>query len=81
MLKEMDKEMTIRKPAKRTTAVTTKRKHGDDFYKKNALLAQEAWKENGRKPRGFAAMSPEKRIAAGKKGNAASKETRNSNGI
>lgn len=35
-------------------AKTNKEKYGNDFYQKIALKAQESWKNNGRKPRGFA---------------------------
>ncbi len=46
---------------------TTRRKHGKDFFKKIAPLAQKAWEENGRKPRGFAA-NPELARKASLKG-------------
>ena len=31
-----------------------------DFYKKLGKLSQASWEKNGRKPRGFATMTPEK---------------------
>ena len=43
-----------------------------DFYKKIALLAQEAWKRNGRKPRGFE-YDKEKAAISGAKGGRISK--------
>lgn len=47
-----------------------------DFYRKIALKAQQAWRDNGRKPRGFAAMPQEKRAEAGRKGGANSRRTK-----
>jgi hypothetical protein len=47
----------------KAAARTNKRKYGDDYYRKIALKAQEAWDENGRKPRGFAANKELARIA------------------
>lgn len=35
-------------------AIQNKKRHGDDFYKRIALMAQRSWDKNGRKPRGFA---------------------------
>ena len=48
-------------------AKTNMERHGEDFYSKIALKAQEAWEKNGRKPRGFA-YSRELASEAGKKG-------------
>lgn len=44
-----------------------------DFYRKIALKAQEKWKANGRKPRGFA-YDPELARVAGAKGGRASRK-------
>lgn len=49
-------------------AITSKAKYGENFYREIALKSQEAWRNNGRKPRGFSVMSPEKLSAAGVKG-------------
>lgn len=49
-----------RETAKKT-AETNKRKYGESYYKDIQLLSVKKWKENGRKPRGLAALSPEKR--------------------
>lgn len=57
-------------------AETNKKRHGKDFYVKMALKSQKAWEENGRKPRGFAAMSPEKHNIASVKGGKISKKTK-----
>lgn len=46
-----------------------------DFYKKIAYKAQEAWKKNGKKPRGFAHPTADPR-AAGKAGGIKSKRTK-----
>lgn len=54
-------------------AKTNKAKYGDNFYRDIALKAQQAWRENGKKPRGFAAMPKEKVAAAGRAGGARSK--------
>jgi uncharacterized protein len=34
-------------------AETNKKKYGENFYRDLALKAQESWRQNGRKPRGF----------------------------
>lgn len=49
------------------TAITNKKRHGEDFYAKIALKAQDSWDRNGRKPRGFAA-NRELASIAGRKG-------------
>lgn len=55
-------------------AQTTKERHGADFYARNARLAQKKWEENGKKPRGFAAMSPERLKEISRKGGGVGKE-------
>lgn len=60
----------------KATAATNKRKYGKDFYRGIALLAQESWDANGRKPRGFATMSPEQRRLAGIKGGTISRRNK-----
>lgn len=62
----------------RKAAATNKLKHGDDFYKNIAAKAQEAWAENGRKPRGFA-FNKELAITAGAKGGRISRRTKANN--
>ena len=57
-------------------AIKNKERHGQDFYQRIALLAQESWKRNGRKPRGFAA-DPELAREAGAKGGSISRRGRN----
>ena len=47
-------------------------KNDPDFYKRIARLGNEAWKKNGRKPRGFS-LDREKARLAGQKGGKASK--------
>lgn len=47
---------------------TNKAKHGDDFYKNIGSKAKFAWEANGRKPKGFSAMTHEQRAEAGRKG-------------
>lgn len=44
-----------------------------DWYHKIGAMAHESWVKNGRKPKGFAAMSPEKVSEAGRKGGAATR--------
>ena len=44
-----------------------------DFYRKIALKAQQSWERNGRKPRGFAAISRERHLELSTKGGYASK--------
>lgn len=58
-------------------AETNKRKFGEDFYRDIAQDSQKAWIENGRKPRGLAAMSPEKRQEISLRGVERKKEKRN----
>lgn len=36
-------------------AATNKAKYGPNFYRDIAFKAQESWRNNGKKPRGFAA--------------------------
>lgn len=69
--------MTNRQDGGRKAAETNKQKYGDDFYSKISRKSQKAWVENGRKPRGFSAMTPEARRAAGVKGGSATKKQRN----
>lgn len=57
---------------------TNKRKYGEDYYARIALESQKAWDKNGRKPRGFASMSPERRREVARKGRAS--QPRNTNG-
>lgn len=58
----------------KAAAKYNKLKHGEDYYSRIAAKATAAWAKNGRKPRGFAAMSPEQRKAAAVKGGRASAE-------
>lgn len=48
-------------------AAAINKQNDPDFYRKIALKAQESWKKNGRKPRGFA-EDPERASWAGRKG-------------
>ena len=48
--------------------VTNKRRYGADYYQRLAYKSQEAWKKNGRKPRGFAANRERARLAGAKGG-------------
>lgn len=59
--------MSGTKEGARKAAATTKERHGEDFYARNALKAQKAWDKNGRKPRGFK-YDPEVARLAGRKG-------------
>lgn len=52
-------------------SVTNKKKYGDQFYRDIAIESQKAYMskpKEERKPRGFAAVSPEKRKEAGRIG-------------
>lgn len=69
-----------RSDAGRKAAATNKRKYGDDHYKRAGALATEAWKENGRKPRGFSTLSPERRREISLKGAHTPKKKRKTNG-
>lgn len=40
----------------RKAAATNKARHGQTFYADLGRLSQKKWRENGRKPRGFAAV-------------------------
>lgn len=64
----------------RKAARTNKENHGETYYKEIQLLATKKWKENGRKPRGFSAMSPEKRKELSQRGVAARKRPQHDNG-
>ena len=44
-----------------------------DYYKKIALLAQQSWERNGRKPRGFATLDPVKHREVSARGGAISR--------
>lgn len=60
----------------KTRARSLKDKYGEDYFVRLAAKAQKSWKENGRKPRGFAAMSPEQRKAVQAKALEAKKKNR-----
>lgn len=67
-------------PGNKKAADTTKDKHGADFHARIAPLAIKSWVKNGRKPRGFAAMSPEQRKAAQLKSAQTRKKNRSDKG-
>lgn len=64
----------------RKAAATNKARHGDDFYANLGRLAQKKWRENGRKPRGFAAV-PGLAERAGAIGGRRSRRTKKPSGL
>ena len=54
-------------------ARTNKERYGADYYAKIAKKSAASWVANGRKPKGFAAVSKEKRAEAGRRGGQASR--------
>ena len=59
----------------KSAAITNKERYGKDFYRELAYKSQIAWEQNGRKPRGFSAMTHEQRAEAGSKGGKVSRRT------
>lgn len=58
----------------KAAAQTNKERYGKDFYAKIGAKSNESWEKNGRKPRGFSAMTPERRRELGKKGGSISRK-------
>lgn len=57
----------------KAAAQTNKERYGKDFYAKIGAKSNESWERNGRKPRGFSAVSREQRAEWGRKGGSKSK--------
>lgn len=65
--------------AQKKAAETMRKRYGKDYHSKIAVKATAKWEENGRKPRGFAAMKlkdPERLKELSVKANKASLEKR-----
>jgi len=68
------------KEGSKKSVKTNKERYGEDFYKKIGVKSGVAYRERQKlgiaKPRGFAAVSKAKRVAAGKKGGKKSKRVK-----
>lgn len=54
-------------------AAETHKQRDPDHFRKIALLAQQSWERNGRKPRGFATLDPVKHREVSARGGAISR--------